>query len=115
MQTRVILLFLLAAMQSSPQFGFGNSQNCVGSQCNQNNIGISGGGQGGGFRRFRGNRQFCVGSQCNQNIAGDSGRLGGHRQFCVGGQCSKNVLDKKKRSVTEVVTQDTMSASSTRP
>merc|ERR1712226_1385660 len=92
MQTPVILLFLLAAMQSSPQFGFGNSQNCVGSQCNQNNIGISGEGQGGGFRSFRGNRQFCV-----------------------GGQCSKNVLDKKKRSVlTEVVTQDTMSASSTR-
>merc|ERR1719175_355360 len=66
-------------------------QSCVGSQCNQNNLGSSFGAFGGfgsaarplgfGFGGFSGAQQNCLGSQCNQN----------------------NVFGKRKREIAEAV------------
>merc|ERR1712126_597557 len=66
-------------------------QSCVGSQCNQNNLGSSFGAFGGfgsaaqpfgfGFGGFSGAQQNSFGSQCNQN----------------------NVLGKRKREIVEAV------------
>merc|ERR1712126_418752 len=69
-------------------------QTCVGSQCNQNNLGSSfgafglgarplglGGFPGAGFGGFSGAQQTCVGSQCNQN----------------------NLFGKRKREIAEAV------------
>jgi len=54
------------------------SQNCAGSQCNQNNLAAAAAGLGGGFTGFFPSiAQNCVGSACNQN----------------------NVLGRKKREV----------------
>merc|ERR1719481_1193073 len=84
-----LFLLLVSIGDSSPEFG--SSQNCVGSQCNQNNIG---GGFTNIFRPFQRNRQFCVGSLCNQNnvrgSAGGSRPFRGNGQFCVGSQCNQN-------------------------
>merc|ERR1712126_36546 len=83
-----VTLFVLLAItgDSSPQI-----QNCVGSQCNQNNIG---GGFTNKFRPFQRIRQFCVGGLCNQNnvrgSAGGSGTFRANGQFCVGSQCRQN-------------------------
>merc|ERR1711915_673034 len=66
-------------------------QSCVGSQCNQNNLGSPFGAFGGfgpaaqplgfGFGGFSGAQQNCLGSQCNQN----------------------NVFGKRKREIAEAV------------
>merc|ERR1719268_434739 len=66
-------------------------QTCVGSQCNQNNLGSPFGAFGGfgpaaqplgfGFGGFSGVQQNCLGSQCNQN----------------------NVFGKRKREIAEAV------------
>merc|ERR1712112_813032 len=62
---------LLALCESEAQFGFGGGaalQNCVGSNCNQNNAfgGRTFGGSG--FGTSRGVAvQNCVGSNCNSN------------------------------------------------
>jgi len=66
-------------------------QSCVGSQCNQNNLGSPFGAFGGfgpaaqplgfGFGGFSGAQQNCVGSQCNQN----------------------NLFGKRKREIAEAV------------
>merc|ERR1712098_478462 len=81
-----VLFVTLALVNATPQFGFGgfgNSQNCLGSRCNQNNLGGGGfGGFGGGFGSF-----------------GGFGQNFGHAQNCVGSQCNQNNFGKKKREV----------------
>merc|ERR1719268_306236 len=59
-------------------------QSCVGSQCNQNNLGSPFGAFGGfgpaaqplgfGFGGFSGAQQNCLGSQCNQTMCSVNGR-----------------------------------------
>ena len=56
----------VAKREAEAQFvGFTASQNCVGSLCNQNNLGQAGA-QFGGFTAA----QNCVGALCNQNNFG---------------------------------------------
>merc|ERR1719365_110153 len=106
-------------------------QTCVGSQCNQNNLGSSFGAFGGfgsaarplgfGFGGFSGAQQNCLGSQCNQNnvfgkrkreIAEAVDRLAtdilnvGAQQNCVGSQCNQNNLfGRRKREIADAVNQ----------
>ena len=94
-------LLFLSTIQTLPQFGgFNNFQNCLGSQCNQNNIGVFP--TFGGFGQ--GNSQNCFGSQCNQNNGGNVGgfgSLGRHNQNCIGSRCNRNNFGKRKREVTQ--------------
>merc|ERR1712098_838099 len=81
-------LFKKSKRNAEPEAQF---QSCVGSQCNQNNLGSSFGAFGGfgsaarplgfGFGGFSGAQQNCLGSQCNQN----------------------NVFGKRKREIAEAV------------
>merc|ERR1711962_981539 len=90
------LLSTVAFVDSTPQFGFGgfgNSQNCLGSRCNQNNLG------GGGFGGFRGGFGGYGGG------FGGFGQNFGHAQNCVGSQCNQNNFGKKKREA--LVDEDT--------
>jgi len=85
------LFVSLALVDSTPQFGFGgfgNSQNCLGSRCNQNNLG------GGGFGGFRGGFGGYGGGFGG---FGGFGQNFGHAQNCVGSQCNQNNFGKKKR------------------
>jgi len=92
------LFVSLALVDSTPQFGFGgfgNSQNCLGSRCNQNNLG------GGGFGGFRGGFGGYGGGFGG---FGGFGQNFGHAQNCVGSQCNQNNFGKKKR---EALDEDT--------
>merc|ERR1719175_379424 len=58
-------LFKKSKRNAEPEAQF---QSCVGSQCNQNNLGSRFGTFGGfGSACFSGAQQNCLGSQCNQN------------------------------------------------
>merc|ERR1712126_129562 len=98
-------------------------QSCVGSQCNQNNLGSSFGAFGGfgsaarpfgfGFGGFSGAQQNCLGSQCNQNNVGlgvlnlNPFNFGvGAQQNCVGSQCNQNnLIGRRKREIADAVNQ----------
>merc|ERR1711872_110718 len=78
-----VMAGLLALCESEAQFGFGGGaalQNCVGSNCNQNN-GFGGRTFGPGFDSRGVAVQNCVGSSCNSN----------------------NVFGRKRREVLEEV------------
>jgi len=98
------------------------NQNCIGSQCQQNNFQVRGPfgggfngffpfgqfqfGGAGGSRKF-GSTQNCVGSRCEQSNGG-FGRFGGAgaTQNCVGSQCQQNngfsFFGRRKREVRSI-------------
>ena len=107
-----------------PGFGGKQIQNCLGSQCQQNNQNVQGvsghqglgGVLGGGHGRQQ--LQNCLGSQCqqnNHNVQGAVGHLGlggglggGHRgqqlQNCLGSQCQQNNQNVQGAGIVPAVT-----------